>query len=730
MFESRLRFLLYVVGGVAILFVLRLAQLQIVQADHYSRRAERALVLRPVSLPFVRGSILDRTGLVLVQDEPAWDVSIDYAVLVAAVGDRTTDTARLLRGWKRSSGWHREAVTDTELETAFRRDLERMWRDIAGFASSFDPVSIEDLKDRARKTYDRISRIRQAVARRRGFDAPVAEEKQPHSLLSGLDARQQVAARDRIAMRYPWVHVQPSTVRRVVGDAPPFAHVLGRLGRVDASHVADDPRADDPFAKYLAHEKLGVAGVERVAEKTLRGRRGQRTKDRSGQVIEPECFDAQDGEDVRLGIHAELQRQLFHLLGETVESVPESCGGAIVVLDVATREVLALVSYPSYDPNQFNDVYRFLREDTDRLPLRFRAVANQYAPGSTLKPLTCLSGLMGGQIRLDTREECTGYLLPHARDRWRCWTVHGTNVRKAHGMINVVEALTGSCNVFMFRLGERIGVDGLCSAFDMFGIGRYSGTGLIEETRGINPTPSWLMSHKNISATPGTARLFAIGQAEVSLTPVQVANLMATYASGVFRPVSLIRDRESGFEWILPVKPAHWRAIRQGIYGVVNDPDGTAYKYAHFDHEHFALCGKTGSATAHRWPTAYRIPYTDENGALGFAVIRAGAKREAVKKFKRQFPTATLERDDVEVASHWPPQPPPPGDRYSHAWFGGYLQKLDAFGQPDWTSTPSVAFAVLVEFGGSGGRTNGPLVKRLAQILVDFGFADADNPRG
>jgi penicillin-binding protein 2 len=127
---------------------------------------------------------------------------------------------------------------------------------------------------------------------------------------------------------------------------------------------------------------------------------------------------------------------------------------------------------------------------------------------------------------------------------------------------------------------------------------------LREEAAGINPTPSWLMDHKNVRATGGIARLYAIGQGEVSMTPVQVANLMATYASGRFRPLTLIRRSEDTPEWTLPIAPAHWGAIRRGIFGVVNDPNGTAYKHAHFEHPHWVLCGKTGSATAHPWPTA------------------------------------------------------------------------------------------------------------------------------
>ena len=726
MFDGRLKFLLILLGVGLAVSVLRLGQLQLVQADYYREQAERSMVLRPTPLAFVRGRLLDRTGAVVVRDEPCWHLSLDYDVIAAIVGADDDQVAtdyrkQVIRRIERA-GRYPDAETSEDLLASFRDEVAVMWSDIALFMVDTEMVSVDELLGRAAAIYDRVSRVRRAVAGRRGFDAPVAEEAIPQPIIERLGAEQQIAARERLRRYADWLHIVPATTREIQGDGEPLAHVLGRMGRVDAEAVASDPNSDDPFARYRANERLGITGVEYSAEQRLRGRRGQITRDRNGALVEEECFDAQDGEDVTLTVHAGLQERLYHLLRSTVDQVPDSSGGAIVVLDVATREVLALVSYPSYEPRRFDELYASLRDDTDRLPLRFRAVANHYAPGSTIKPLTCLTGLTSGRITLDSRETCTGYLFPDVRDRWRCWQIHGTNQRKAHGSINVVEALAGSCNVFMWRVADQLGVDALCSAFDMVGVGRSSGIGLREETAGINPTPGWLMQYKNASTTSGHARNFAIGQGELSMTPVQVANLMATYASGRYRPVSLLRAAAPTPEWTLPGTREQWGAIRRGIYRVVNDPDGTAYKYAHFEHDRYALCGKTGSATAARWPTAYRIPFVDREGVAQEVVLPAGAKGPAIDRFLSEFPGATFEPEQVEVAAKWPPAPPPAGDRYSHAWFAGFLQALDVTGGPDWSREPRIAFAVLVEFGGSGGRTSGPLAKRVAdEAIAVFG---------
>ncbi len=715
MFERRLRVFLVIVLLGILAVVIRLVELQVVRADFYRDRARQSLLLRPKPLPFIRGRILDRTGEVLVRDEASWAVTVDYRMLAAeaAEGPEAMDDA--LHKWRQRfpAKW-----TPDERAEALRGALADMWSDIARLSASQATMrSVVELRDRARKIYDRVRRIRAAVAARRGFDSPVAEEGMTHPILTGLDAQGRIAAKERLS-RYPWVHVEPFSARRHVGDAVPLAHVLGRMGRVDAEAVASDPNADDPFAKYRPDERLGISGVEFLAEHRLRGRRGQIRLNRRHQIVGP-IIEAENGRDVVLTLQAELQRRLYRLLGETVEQLDESSGGAIVVLDVPTREVLALVSYPSYDPSRFDEQYASLRDDTERLPLRFRPVQNAYAPGSIVKPLVCVAGLMGGQITLNTRETCTGYLFENHRDRWRCWRIHGTNQRKAHGSVDVIAALRGSCNIFMYRLGSKIGVDGLTRVFDMVGIGRTTGIGLKEEWVGVNPTPSWLMEHGARSVLPAHARLFAIGQGEMLMTPLQVANLMAVYASGRFRPVTLVRGGPVTPEWTLPVPPEDWRAVRQGVYEVVNDPEGTAYHYAHFVNPQFAICGKTGSATVHARPTAYRIPYRDSAGEPRVAVVRAGAKRPAIKRFVSEIPKATFDPSSVEVASTWPTTSPPPGEQFSHAWFGGYLQPLDAGRRPDFTKEPTIAFSVLVEFGGSGGRTGGPLAKRVAAEVLD-----------
>ncbi|MCO6435954.1 MAG: hypothetical protein J5J06_02575 [Phycisphaerae bacterium] len=715
MFDRRLRAILVMFGLAMAAILTRLVQLQVVQGSYYRERAERSLLLKPHALPFVRGSILDRTGLVLVSDEPCWDLCLDYDAIAFDADDDSESLNRLRRRWK---SHFPEAADPESFRTAMHDALATMWVELAGtFSTEKAPLTPEQLRDHAREIHERIQRIREAVAERRGFDSPVAEERQPHAIIPALDGSGQIVARERLS-EYPWLHIEPASRRAYHPYAAAMAHVLGRTGRVDAEAVAHDPNPDDPFVRYLADEDIGITGVEAAAESQLRGRRGREARDRSGNLVE-DIIEAQHGGNVTITINAELQHRLYDLLGETVEGEPYSAGGAIVVLDVASREVLALVSYPSYDPAHFNEDYSQLRDDTVHLPLWFRAIASRYPPGSTIKPLTCLAGLMSGKITTETRVDCRGYLFPEHRDRWRCWEIHGEGVRMAHGPVNVTEALMGSCNIFMYTVGGELGVQYLTGVYDMVGIGRHSGIELGEDNEGINPWPSWLVNEKGTPVTAGHARNFAIGQGELALTPVQVANLMATYADGYYQPVTILRGGEAKPRWRLPVSSEQWLAVRKGIYGVVNEPAGTAYRYAHFLDPDYVLCGKTGSATAYPWPTAYRVPYVDADGMPGEAIVPAGARDYAIERFKFDYPGATPIEDEIEIASRWPEEPPPDSERHSHAWFGGYLQRKSVTGGADFSQTPRVAFALLVEFGGSGGRTTGPLAMEVSSTLLD-----------
>ncbi|HRX85159.1 MAG TPA: penicillin-binding transpeptidase domain-containing protein [Phycisphaerae bacterium] len=706
MFETRLKVILIILAFAGAVIAARLFDMQVVHAEDYEEQAEDALLLPVQVLPAIRGRILDRTGKELVSDEPCWEIQVHYDALAV-------NTSGVRAWYRRAPEPKPELSTKEEQEQWFRSRIDSMWSELA--LVSGEPEA--DLRARGAEICDRVQLIRHQVAQRRKFDSPVLEEKIAHAVVTGLNDQQQVAARLALAP-WPWVSVEDAT-QRVYHAGPAFAQLLGRMGPVTAENTENDPFADDDRRCYLGSERLGITGVERVAEPLLRGSRGRYRENRRGAVLED--IDAEPGQDVHLTVRADLQAALYQLFEEQIDGLPFSTGGAIVVLDVKSRDCLALVSYPGYDPNRFQEDYEALRHDTRRLPLRFRAVANQYAPGSIVKPLVCLAGLVTGEISLETHFECAGSLFPEHPDKWRCWP-NQAGYRMHHGSLDVPGAIKHSCNVFMYHTGQLVGVERLTSFFDMAGLGRTTGTGLLEETSGINPTPSWLEQNRNMSPTIGLARLYAIGQGEVCATPIQAANLMATYASGAYAKVNLVAEQRDDRKWELPGTATQWAAIRRGLYGVVNDSDGTAHRTAYIDPDcGYYLCGKTGSAeVSSPWVVSYSFKYVDADEKEHTELIHASTKNDAIADFVRSHPGAALDYRDIEVAETWPDRPPEHGRRHSHAWFAGYLDPVAPGGGPDLSRTPPIAFAVLVEFGGSGGRVSAPIGRQVALKILDL----------
>ncbi len=713
MFEQRLKILLAMMGFALAILVVRLIDMQVVHARMYEEQADRALLLRPKTLPTVRGSILDRAGKLLVSDEPCWDIKVHYGIL----SDDKDYHDAMVKRLKRNNAYGKKLSIE-DVEARFNDEVDRMWEDLATFFEG----GPDELHERARGICDRIQAIRDDVAKRRGFSAPVREERMSHAVVEGLTDQQQVDAR-AVLSAYPWVDVEDST-KRVYRGGPAMAHVLGQVVPVTADHLQSDIFADDRLRSLTGTDRIGGSGIEYAMEGRLRGARGEFHGNRAGDVLT--SSPPVPGEDVHVTIRSDLQTRLYEMFGEEIASLPYSLSGSIVVLDPRNRDCLAMVSYPSYDPQTFREHYNELRDDTRRNPLAFRAVARQYAPGSIVKPLVCLAGLISGKITTATTFDCQGALFPSKPDSWRCWAAAGSSARKQHGPLVAWEAIKYSCNIFMYNTGQLLGANTLTNYFDMFGLGKESGTCLREEVSGINPTANFMDSIGH-PLTPGSARLFAIGQAEVAVTPIQAANLMASYATTEYRHVSLVRQKADSPVWELPGEAAYWQVIRRGMFGVVNDTDGTAYTQARIPVETgYVLIGKTGSAEATPAPVSYKIPFEDVDGSQQVEIKYANTKSDAIDFFLDDHPDATFDPRSIDVAERWPASPAEHGRKHSHAWFVAYMQKADATGQPLWNQTPHIAFSVMVEFGGSGGRVSGAISQKVADVLLEILGPDLD----
>lgn len=700
MFERRLRWLFALVITLAAVIALRLFDIQVVRADFYKGLGDDMLTRKPRFLNAPRGSIFDRAGRLLVSDEPTSDICLHYG-LIAGREDYLAAEAREMQRRGDLPAELRGAALKARVDAL----IERTWATLSDQTGR----SREELAQEAAAVVARVEQIREDVAQRTGLPQMVREEAMFHPVIDNVPAETALSIREALE-DLPWLRVAPSTHRVVHGGAG-LAHVIGRLGQVSTHRLDADPLSEDELYALQPGDACGVSGVEKLAETVLRGKRGRIVENEHREIIEQE--DPIRGRDVTLTLDAELQEGALEILRKAVEASPYPAGGAAVVIDAHTREIVVLAQYPSYDPAAWRSSFDTLIADRKRQPTRFRTVANQYAAGSTCKAITLIAGLTDGIITDHTTFVCNGHLLPNVTTRYRCWIYN--QYGSTHGPQTATDAVRNSCNIFFFKTGEACGCDRLCRWFRTFGLGELQGTGLIEETAGIVPDEDWLRKHRGRGFQPADAWNFAIGQGEVTVTPLQVANVCASIADGRWAPVLLVKD-ENGQRVGPPPPPASERfseralhVLREGMYRVVNEQGGTAYG-SRLRRNDYVICGKTGSAQAAPRVLDYRYTLEWPDG-----------KRQEVVAASREEALARYPHDKLRVVGRFAnrryPDMGEDGKLPAHAWFMGWTQRADT--RPGDAPRGRVyALAVLVEFGSSGGHIAGPAARDLAEFIL------------
>jgi penicillin-binding protein 2 len=399
--------------------------------------------------------------------------------------------------------------------------------------------------------------------------------------------------------------------------------------------------------------------------------------------------------------------------------------GAIVVIDVPTGQVRALASYPDYDVNDLAENYDKLvaKENELDAPLLNRATMTQLEPGSTIKPAVGLGAITTGQIAPTTGIECTGFMVSkgHKQPNGRCWVAtrwfqklngavahhpipepHRGRYGNPDGFLCYADALERSCNVFFETCADKMGLVGLSEWLEHMGLGHETGLG-IYEARGTLPRD---MLAKTIgpgggggSLPPAVVWFSGIGQTGVRATPIQMANIAATIArDGIWMRPRLIESDEAT---LAPVRPRDGRQIpdrvdlqinkealaaaREGMINVVNSKAGTG-RTAHMDA--LLVAGKTGTAQASKLPD--KDVFTNGQWTR---VPRVPANA------------------DVTTDTPWYRGTGEDGTSLNHGWFIGFAP----------ANKPQVAFAVMIEYGGSGGFA-GKVATQVLERCIEHGY--------
>ena len=387
-----------------------------------------------------------------------------------------------------------------------------------------------------------------------------------------------------------------------------LVHVLGYVASVSPEEKAADT---DPLFGLPGY-RTGKRGIEKEYDKQVRGIAGASRVEVNayGRIIrELGKEPGQPGEDIYLTLDRQVQEFVACKLGEE--------SAACVVMDVHTGDVIALSSTPGFDPNWFNDglsgaQWRELTNN-DHKPLLNKVMGGAYPPGSTFKPAVAMAAVEAGIATPDYRVHCSGAYYFGGR-AFHCWRKGG------HGSLDVQGALQHSCNVFFCETSRRLGIDKIEQMARKLGLGAPTGIELPGERGGLIPSREWKQKTYKWAWQQGDTLSVGIGQGYVTVTPLQLVQMMARIASG--KTVSprlvhsvggrlMLRDTPMA----LDVGEKALEVVRAGLDKVVNQPGGTAYP-ERITEPGFEMAGKTGTAQVRRFSKEERARGLIKNANL------------------------------------------------------------------------------------------------------------------
>ncbi len=658
MYKQRLNLCVYLVLSAAGVCLVRLAYLQIVCRDSSRASMVRREEYRPISLPTIRGSILDRQGRTLAYDSPAFYLHINYR-LTRLLDDRFWET--MIQSELGNDKTRDQVELDLHNEYAKdKADLEQLLQ-LCATIRNCDPDEIREI---LRSTNETIWRLRRHLAWRRKFpDAFNIPDVEKDKVLTPSD----ILKIDIVEMHksYPVIElateqqryrVQVETAgmadveilpepKRIYPFGGSGCQIIGWVGPAQSQENALFP--EDEYVRYLPNEVSGKDGVERICEAILRGRRGEVTYDKQGDILDKK--NSLFGKDVQITLDILLQKKIEQILSDPNDETGPSPGMAVVVMDVASGEILAMVSRPTYDLNQVREEYaRYVKDP--RKPLTNRCLAEHYPPGSSIKPIILLAGLEDKKIAANEAISCPAQ---PAEPGWpNCLLFRQFHSCHDWKWDNIARnAVRGSCNVYFSRLANRLEGSSLQRWLWEFGFGRRILPGpelepylrqqiqgpdrFFPESPGIistQPVFDRAAELSDIPPMPATEkRWFGIGQGNLRVTVLQVANAYAAMArGGVFKnPRLFVSDETPTGDADKPMRlsRASLAVALDGMHAVVYEEGGTAYKIfagSDFDKRSMTIYGKTGSTERpyHAWFACWA---TDPSGrAVSVAILVEG----------------------------------------------------------------------------------------------------------
>ncbi len=556
--------------------------------------------------------------------------------------------------------------TEAKRGVIYDRNNETLVRNVANFVLYLTPIDLPEDESERQALVDRV--IRMAVEHEDEYDELMgsAQEKLKEIVIGSLKSYQPIFIADNIpydkALKLflevesmPGVTISSKSRRQyLTEEVSSMSHILGYTGKInekEMERVGDD---------YLPIDYIGKTGIENFWESELRGKNGKKKIEVDALGNEKKIIskiDETDGHNLVLTIDLGLQRSIEKIVSSELEK-----GGlqkaAVIVLDPNNGEVLSLVSLPSFDNNVFaggisSKEYKELIED-EANPLFARATAGEYPSGSTIKPVVAQAALEENIISENTTFLSTGGL---SIGQWFFpdWRYGG------HGRTDVRKAIAQSVNTFFYYIGGGyddfvgLGVKKLSNYFNLFGLGQQLGIDLPSEASGFVPTKSWKEDTKKERWYIGDTYHLAIGQGDLLVTPLQVANFTSVFANKgtLYRP---------------------------HVVKKILDSDDTLIR----EIDNYVI----------------RDDFLDD---YDLEVVRQGMRETVTKGSGRRLNSLPVEAAGKTGTAQWSSKRPP------HAWFAGFAPYDD----------PEIAIAVLVEEGEEGSKIGVTIAKEIFEHYFD-----------
>lgn len=652
--------IVYIVG---IILLIQLFNLQIIHGSEY-RETSNSRLTRESAVRAARGSIKDRTGVELVRTEAGYSVEI-YSTKVTDE-ELNKSIQNLIEILEKNKD---EIVDNLPLEVEpykFKMTNEEEQKEWKKSLEIDENLNAEQTFSKLKEKYNistkdyKIARKIMAVR----YEITRNGYSNTRSVIIAKDIRSTSAVqiREQNAKLSGMYVVTEPVVSYTSGNLA--SHILGYVGAISEEEY--ETRKDT----YRNDDIIGKDGIQKVFEEYLKGKDGTKQVDMTvdGAITsEYVSEEAIAGSDVILTIDANLQKVTEEALEQNIKDIRQgkfgekydAKSGAAVVLDVNTGEVLALASYPDYNPAKYYEEYS--NEDSTGKYVN-RAISSEFPPGSTFKMAVATAALDTGKINTRTEINDTG-VYPYGHQP-ACWyyNSYGTG----HGYLNVTEAIKYSCNYFFYEMGYKLGIDTIADYAGKYGLGKRTGIELEGEAQGdvaskddaTKQGMDWYLSD-TLSAV--------IGQSYNNFTPIQMARYIAMIANGgenidvsivksIVRPdgtevpkeeIRKFANGKTGTENELKedlnVSKENLDAIRKGMKGVTSEAGGTAsYIFSNFDMD---IAGKTGSAQtgvpgeAHGWFAGF-APYDNPEIAVIVFVEKGGAggnTAEVAKKIMEEY---------------------------------------------------------------------------------------------